>query len=366
MTRLPRRLHAGAWWLWAGGLVAAATQTTNPILLALVLAVSTLVVVARRSATGWAGGYRAYLLVALAVIAIRVVFRLLLGGDFGSEVLITLPRLSLPGWTGGMQLGGVVTAEEVLAGSYDGLRLATVIVCIGAVNTLADPRRLLGSLPRALGGIATSLVVALSLAPQLVESLARVGRARRLRGEGGKGLRGMRSLLVPVLEDALHRSLALAASMDSRGYGRLEPDRRRRPLLTQATAWVSLGLVCVGAFALLSGAEILLPASLVAMGAVAGGAALVRMGRAVVRTRYRPEAWGAPEWLVSTSGVAAAVGLFLAGVFDPTALTPSLEPLLWPAVGPFAVAAILVAATPAVASPPVPRPVTNPIMERAA
>ena len=37
--RLPRDLHPGAWWLWALGLAAAASRTTNPLLLALVLAV---------------------------------------------------------------------------------------------------------------------------------------------------------------------------------------------------------------------------------------------------------------------------------------------------------------------------------------
>ena len=34
------RLHPAAWWLWAVGLVAAATQTTNPLLLGLMVAVA--------------------------------------------------------------------------------------------------------------------------------------------------------------------------------------------------------------------------------------------------------------------------------------------------------------------------------------
>ena len=37
MNRLPRALHPGAWWLWAVGLAAAASRTTNPLLLALVV-----------------------------------------------------------------------------------------------------------------------------------------------------------------------------------------------------------------------------------------------------------------------------------------------------------------------------------------
>ena len=37
--RLPRALHPGAWWLWALGLATAASRTTNPLLLALIIAV---------------------------------------------------------------------------------------------------------------------------------------------------------------------------------------------------------------------------------------------------------------------------------------------------------------------------------------
>ena len=113
-----------------------------------------------------------------------------------------------------------MTAESLLAGLYDGMRLAAVLICVGAANALANPRRLLAALPAALYEVGTALVVALAVFPQLAESLQRVRRARRLRGEPGRGTRGLRSLVVPVLEDALERSLKLAASMDARGYGR--------------------------------------------------------------------------------------------------------------------------------------------------
>ena len=43
-----RWLHPGAWWLWALGLAAAATRTTNPLLLGLIVAVAAYVVAARR------------------------------------------------------------------------------------------------------------------------------------------------------------------------------------------------------------------------------------------------------------------------------------------------------------------------------
>lgn len=346
--RLPRRLHAGAWWLWAIGLVIAATRTTNPLLLGMILAASALVVAARRESDSWAGGYRAYLVVALVVIAVRVVFRIMLGGDFGAHILFELPSPTLPSWLGGMALGGAVTVEELLAGLYDGLRLATVVACIGAANTLADPRRLVSSLPQTLGAVATSAVVALSLAPQLVESFFRVRRARRLRGDASRGFRSLPSLLVPLLEDTLHRSLALAASMESRGYGHRSGTTALAPRLLM---WTGLA-VTVAASALLvtggsSGGAVLL-----GIGAVTVGGGLVWGGRARGATRYRPEPWGGDEWVVAVSGVVAAAAVIATGLIDPGALRPALVPLDWPAFSPLAIAGIALSAAPALASPP--------------
>ena len=56
--QLPRSLHPGAWWLWALGLAAAASRTTNPLLLALILAVACLVVAAAARDAAWALGFR--------------------------------------------------------------------------------------------------------------------------------------------------------------------------------------------------------------------------------------------------------------------------------------------------------------------
>ena len=40
----PRLLHPAAWWLWALGLMVAATRTTNPFVLLTIVAVAGLVV----------------------------------------------------------------------------------------------------------------------------------------------------------------------------------------------------------------------------------------------------------------------------------------------------------------------------------
>src|SRR5581483_5328465 len=117
----------------------------------------------------------------------------------------------------GISLGGPVSVEATLSAATDGLRLATMLCCIGAANALANPKRALRLLPGALYELGMAVVVSVSVAPQLVESVQRVARARRLRAGRTGGLRALRGIAIPVMEDAMDRSLRLAAAMDSRG-----------------------------------------------------------------------------------------------------------------------------------------------------
>ena len=136
-----------------------------------------------------------------------------------------------------MQLGGPVSLEAAARAAVDGLRLGTLLCCIGAANALANPKRALRVLPGALYELGVAVVVALSVAPQLVESVQRVRRARRLRaGRGERAARRCARSLMPVLEDALDRSLRLAAAMDSRGYGRTGTATRRHPPVHRGAA----------------------------------------------------------------------------------------------------------------------------------
>ena len=143
-------LHPGAWWLWATALAIAASRTTNPLLLAAIVAVTGYVVAARRPATPWSASYSMFLKLGLIAIAIRVALFALLGGAPGEHILVRLPVVPLPSWLAGVRLGGPITAEGVLASAYDGMRLGVIFCCIGAANALTSPRRLLKSLPGAL------------------------------------------------------------------------------------------------------------------------------------------------------------------------------------------------------------------------
>ncbi|MFG2607747.1 CbiQ family ECF transporter T component [Streptomyces sp. NPDC048514] len=350
-------LHPGAWWLWAISLGTAASRTTNPLLLALLVAASAYVVATHRSPAPWARSYTAFARLALAVVLVRVVFAVALGSPIpGTHTLLTLPEVPLPHWAQGIRLGGEVTAEAVVFAAYDGLKLATLLVCVGAANALASPSRLLKSLPGALYETGVAVVVALTFAPHLVADVQRLRAARRLRGRPDRGLRGLVQVGLPVLEGALERSVALAAAMESRGYGRTAdvPARVRR-----TTAALTLGGllgVCAGTYGLLTaeGGTYGLP---VLFAGVAAALAGLRLGgRRSLRTRYRPDPWGVRAWLVAGSGVAVAALLVLASARDPQALHPGVVPLVAPTLPLWPAAAVLLALLPAFV---VPRPLAS-------
>ena len=355
--RLARPLHPVAWWVWALGLAAAASRTTNPLLLLLILAVLGLAVALRSGAAPWARAYRFYLVMALTVIVIRVVFRVVFesGVAPGDHILLRLPRIPTPAWYAGVQIGGPVPLEAVLSATLDGAKLACLLCCIGAANTLANPKRALRVLPGALYELGVAVTVALSVAPQLVESVQRVRRAQRLRGADRRGLRRLRAVAIPVLQDALERSLQLAAAMDSRGYGRTGTATRASRRLTAALLLAGMAGLCVGAYGLLGTTN---PAELGVAGFAAGAvlciAGLALGGRRVARSHYRPDPWRWPEWVVAGGGIVSAAGLWLSAGYDSALLNPPVSALHWPSLPLIPAVAILAAALAALAAPPPP------------
>ncbi|MGW1748029.1 energy-coupling factor transporter transmembrane component T [Streptomyces sp. NPDC002092] len=348
----PAQLHPGAWWLWSLGLGTAATRTTNPLLLSLLITASAYVVVTCRPRTPGSHAYSAFLKLALAVLLIRLVFAVALGSPIpGTHVIATLPELPLPHWAQGIRLGGRVTAESLLFAFYDGLKLATLLICVGAANALANPSRLLKSLPGALYETGVAVVVALTFAPNLIADVQRLRAARRLRGRPDSGIRGLLQVGLPVLEGALERSVALAAAMDARGYGRTA---EVPPAVRRTTAALTLGGllgVCAGTYGLLTAEGGTYGLPLLLAGVVAALAGLRLGGRRSLRTRYRPDRWDIRAWLVTASGAVVAALLTLAADADPAALNPGVVPLAAPTLPLWPAAAVLLALLPAFIAP---------------
>ncbi len=209
-------VHPGVWWLLGFALAITAGATTNPFYLLAQLAIICLVIISAREDAPWSKSLNFYLILATAIVVIRVVFRIIFNlPDSGSVTAIELPLLTIPTGLGSpVQFFGPVSLSSLTAATADGLRLATIVMSVALANSLANPRKLLKSTPAALYEVATAVAVAINMAPQLIESLKRVKRARELRGSS-RGLKALPGIVIPVLEDTIDQSLALASSMDS-------------------------------------------------------------------------------------------------------------------------------------------------------
>ncbi|MER7169764.1 energy-coupling factor transporter transmembrane protein EcfT, partial [Micromonospora sp. NPDC000207] len=162
-------------------------------------------------------------------------------------------------------------------------------------------------------------------------------------------------IVLPVLADALDRSLALAAAMDSRGYGRTAAVPAGRRALTAGLALVGLVGVCTGTYGLLDATVpgyLGLPMLLAGLTTAVAGMLLA--GRQVRRSRYRPDRWRPPEIVVAGCGAVTPALMVWAGTVDPARLYPPVAPLTWPELTPLVVLAVAVAVLPAWAAPPPP------------
>jgi energy-coupling factor transport system permease protein len=149
-------------------------------------------------------------------------------------------------------------------------------------------------------------------------------------------------LVVPVLSEALERAIAVAASMDSRGYG-------RRAAVPAGIRRTINGLLLLGLCAALAGSYFVIDPggdhaagvfALVAGTVLAVGAGLAA-GRQVRRTVFRKDPWGSPEWLIISAVVAAVTGYLIGD--------PNPDPsgvLQWPSLPVIPFLGTLIAAVP--------------------
>lgn len=361
MNAMPRYLHPGAWWVWALGLAAAASRTSNPLLLGLIITAAAVVVAARKPDAPWGKSFAFFVKLGIAIVVIRLVLQVIFVTSYGTNTLIWLPVVELPGWMTGLRLGGPITIESILTAFYDGLRLATIIICIGAANSLASPTRLLKSVPAVLYEFGVSVVVALTFTPQLIADITRVQSTRRLRGRLTRGPRAIAGAAMPVFEGALQRSITLAAAMDARGYGRTgDPSGSKVPAALLLGGLVAASIGVYGFVAAQAPALLGLP--MLVLGLTGCIAALALAGRSSIRTRYRPDPWRTPEWLVAGAGIAVAVAFVAMAWMALPGLVTSTVPPMWPSLPLLPFLGIVIATTPAFTSPPLPTPAPERLM----
>jgi energy-coupling factor transport system permease protein len=259
-----RVLHPLAWWIWAGS-IAIGIAKTNSMLLAMATVGAVAIVVSKKAENApWAKSFQWSLKIGIWIIAIRTLTGILIGVPSAGRIVFTIPQIPLPTWMPGIRIGGSVTAERILATAHDGIMLAAIIALLGAAASLASPHRLLRALPIMVYEFGVAVVIASSVLPQLVSSSARIRQAQRLRGQNVRGIRGWRRLALPLLEDALARSLDLAAAMDSRGYGFSRRRSKYRPDIWRLSEY----LLCIAGVVAIAFPDTILIAALMALIAV--------------------------------------------------------------------------------------------------
>jgi energy-coupling factor transport system permease protein len=98
----------------------------------------------------------------------------------------------------------------------------------------------------------------------------------------------MAGTVIPVLEDAIDSSLSLAASMDSRGFGRRGDLSKSLVLGARLSSLLAVAFLAIGSFALLVGQTQTLGWILIALGIVSSFATIRINSKSQIRTRFEP------------------------------------------------------------------------------
>ena len=223
---MKRSLHPLTMWIWALLLITAVVLTDSAWVALSAIGVATVLVKVRSDGSPWGRSYWIAMRIGAVILIIRAIVGVLIGVPIPGRTLFTVPIIDLPSWMPGIRLGGAVTLERLSSSLHEGLIIATVIALFGAATSLTSPHKVLRTLPFFIYEVGITLVIATSLFPQLAQSARRIRLAQQLRGHEKVSWRG---LALPLLEESLSRSLQLAASMDSRGFGVSRKRSRYRP-----------------------------------------------------------------------------------------------------------------------------------------
>ncbi len=221
----------------------------------------------------------------------------------GRLVLFTLPAT----WP---VIGGPITGEAVLFGLSTSISLTVILLIFATLNVALDQSTLLRLAPPFLVEAGVIVAIAVGFIPQMVRSFHEIREAQTLRGhrfDGGRldGLRQLGPLFVALLTTGLERSITLAESMESRGFGGNGGEiLSGRKIWGQTAVLGSMGGLAVGLFlAQYRPAWALGAWTLIALSVVGLATILWRQGRQdAQRSIYNRQIWRQRDsWLAATA-----------------------------------------------------------------
>jgi len=218
-----------SWWLWSIFLATAAIRSQNTLFGLLLILLLTFVVSKYKNTNNWGNPFKLTLQLALAATLIRLFFAVLIGTPLPGKIIFSLPQLELPNWLAGIRVGGDVTQERMFSVFTESLKFAVVLIAFGAASALSSPIQVIKIISGRIYLFGVTLIISISVLPQIVHSFNRVIAARRMRGLAKLKLSNFRSIITPVLEESIERAIDLSAAMESRGFGYSKKPTRYRP-----------------------------------------------------------------------------------------------------------------------------------------
>ena len=112
---LASKVHPSTWWVISLALAVIAGSATSIVQTLSIAALSVLLILVFRENAPWARSLKFYLILALAVVVIRVVFRIVFSfSQETDDILLELPRFELDFGLGAIGLLGNVSAPAML------------------------------------------------------------------------------------------------------------------------------------------------------------------------------------------------------------------------------------------------------------
>ena len=222
-------MNSLSWWLWSIFLAAAAIRSQSIFIGIFLILLFSLVVAKCKNQEEWGNPFKLTLQLAVAALLVRLFFAILIGTPLPGKALISLPQLDLPNWLAGIRVGGDVTRERLSLVIAESLKFAVVLIAFGAASALSSPVQVIKLISGRIYLFGVTLIIAVSVLPQIVNSFNRVQAARRMRGLTKLRLNNFRSIITPVLEESIERAIDLSAAMESRGFGYSKNPTRYRP-----------------------------------------------------------------------------------------------------------------------------------------
>ena len=345
-------LHAVTWFLWGGAAAACVQLAPSPVYVAMVVAIAFTVVVAHRLDGTLARAFPVLVGLGVTFAFVRVGLTALTTHDLGatpSDTWFTLPQGTLPRLLGGFTVGGPIQATVVLDAAAQAFAVVGIMAAFGAFNAVASHHELLASAPRAFHEPGLIVTVALAFVPATMEAVTATREADRAR-TGGRVVRRGRlvRLALPIVETGLERAVALAESMDARGFARLERTRTDR-----VAGWLGFASMAAlgGAFVALVGRA---PTGALVAGAIGVAglvAAVIVASRGARHTRYRPRRASRLDWAVGLVALAAPLGLAGLRAAGARSLVWTAVPLHMPAFSLAPAACLVLLAVPVLVPP---------------